>query len=62
MMFMNNSITGIFVFAAIFAFKLELVGYGALGLFVTTVTALILGVKRGLIRAGLFGFPNYALI
>jgi urea transporter len=54
--FQNNPITGLAVLVAIWIYS-PWVGFaGTLGLVVSTVTGLILGMDRGAIRAGLYGF------
>jgi urea transporter len=55
-MFQNNPLTGLLFLIGIF-YNSALLGLAALiGLLVSTVTAMVLGVDRNLIRAGLFGF------
>ena len=54
--FMNNPVTGLLILVAMFIGEPWLGFAGALGLAVSTATALFLGMDRGAIRAGLFGF------
>ncbi len=54
--FMNNPVTGLAILVAMFIGEAWLGFAGALGLAVSTATALFLGMDRGAIRAGLFGF------
>ncbi len=55
-MFQNNPLTGLLFLIGIF-YNSALFGLAALiGLLISTVTAMVLGVDRNLIRAGLFGF------
>jgi urea transporter len=54
--FMNNPITGLAILVALFVAEAWLGFAGVLGLVVSTLTALFLGMDRGAIRAGLFGF------
>jgi urea transporter len=54
--FQNNPITGLAILVAIWIYS-PWVGFaGTLGLLVSTITGLILGMDRGAIRAGLYGF------
>jgi urea transporter len=54
--FMNNPITGLAILVAMFVGEAWLGFAGALGLVVSTLTAIALGMDRAAIRAGLFGF------
>ncbi len=54
--FMNNPITGLAILAAMFVAEVWLGFAGAVGLVVSTLTALLIGMDRAAIRAGLFGF------
>jgi len=54
--FMNNPITGLAILVAMFVAEPWLGFAGALGLVVSTATAVVIGMDRGAIRAGLFGF------
>jgi len=54
--FMNNPVTGLAILVAMFVGEAWLGFAGALGLVVSTLTAIALGMDRGAIRAGLFGF------
>src|ERR1700754_3623584 len=54
--FMNNPITGLAILVAMFVGEAWLGFAGAVGVVVSTATAAVLGMDRGLIRAGLFGF------
>ena len=54
--FMNNPITGLAILVAMFVGEAWLGFAGALGLVVSTLTAIVIGMDRGAIRAGLFGF------
>ena len=54
--FMNNPVTGLAILVAMFIGEAWLGFAGALGLAVSTATALFIGMDRGAIRAGLFGF------
>ncbi len=54
--FMNNPITGLAILVAMFVAKGWLGFAGALGLVVSTLAAVVIGMDRGAIRAGLFGF------
>lgn len=54
--FMNNPITGLAILVAMYIASAWLGVAGTIGLVVSTVTALILGMDRGAIRAGLYGF------
>ena len=53
---MNNPITGLAILVAMFVGEPWLGFAGALGLVVSTLTAIAIGMDRGAIRAGLFGF------
>ncbi len=54
--FQNNPLTGLAILVAIWIFS-PWVGFaGVLGLLASTVLALMLGMDRGAIRAGLYGF------
>jgi urea transporter len=55
-MFQNNPITGLFFLAGIFYNSYQLGIAGLIGLLASTLTAMLLGADRNLIRAGLFGF------
>jgi urea transporter len=54
--FMNNPITGLAILVAMVVGEPWLGFAGALGLAVSTLTAIAIGMDRGAIRAGLFGF------
>ena len=54
--FMNNPITGLAILVAMFVGEAWLGFAGALGLVVSTLAAIAIGMDRGAIRAGLFGF------
>ena len=54
--FMNNPITGLLILVAMFVGEVWLGFAGALGLVVSTATAMAIGLDRGAIRVGLFGF------
>ena len=54
--FMNNPITGLAILVAMFVGEAWLGFAGALGLVVSTLAAIVIGMDRGAIRAGLFGF------
>ena len=54
--FMNNPVTGLAILVAMFVANDWLGVAGALGLAVSTLTAIAIGMDRGAIRAGLFGF------
>jgi len=54
--FMNNPVTGLAILVAMFVGEAWLGVAGAVGVIVSTATAALLGMDRGLIRAGLFGF------
>lgn len=54
--FMNNPITGLAILVAMFVAEPWLGFAGALGLVVSTASAVVIGMDRGAIRAGLFGF------
>jgi urea transporter len=54
--FMNNPVTGLAILVAMFVAQGWLGFAGALGLVASTATAALIGMDRGAIRAGLFGF------
>jgi urea transporter len=54
--FMNNPVTGLLILVGMCFGEVWLGFAGALGLVVSTATALFIGMDRGAIRAGLFGF------
>jgi urea transporter len=54
--FMNNPVTGLAILVAMFVGEAWLGFAGALGLVASTAAALAIGMDRGAIRAGLFGF------
>src|SRR5215813_3380189 len=54
--FMNNPVTGLAILVAMFVGEAWLGFAGALGVVVSTASALAIGMDRGAIRAGLFGF------
>ena len=54
--FMNNPITGLAILVAMFVGEAWLGFAGALGLVASTLAAVVIGMDRGAIRAGLFGF------
>lgn len=59
--FMNNPVTGAFIIAAMFVAPIRgdriwLGVAGLVGLAVSTLAAIVLGLDRGAIRAGLYGF------
>jgi len=54
--FMNNPVTGLAILVAMFVGEAWLGFAGALGVIVSTASALLIGMDRGAIRAGLFGF------
>jgi urea transporter len=54
--FMNNPVTGLAILVAMFVGEAWLGFAGALGLAVSTLTAIALGLDRAAIRSGLFGF------
>ncbi len=54
--FMNNPVTGLFILVAMFVGEAWLGFAGALGLVTSTLAAVLIGMDRGAIRAGLFGF------
>ncbi len=54
--FMNNPLTGLAILIAMFWHKPWLGFAGCLGLVVSTLAAILIGMDRGAIRAGLFGF------
>ena len=55
-MFQNNPVTGLIFFIAIFYNSLLLGSLAVLGCVVSTLTGMLLGVPRGAIRGGLYGF------
>lgn len=54
--FMNNPITGLAILVAMFVAEPWLGFAGALGLVVSTLAAIVIGMDRGAIRIGLYGF------
>src|SRR5687768_15418425 len=54
--FMNNPVTGLAILVAMFVAEAWLGFAGVLGLAVSTLTAILIGMDRGAIRAGLYGF------
>jgi urea transporter len=54
--FMNNPLTGLAILVAMFVHEAWLGFAGVLGLVVSTLAAIVIGMDRGAIRAGLFGF------
>src|SRR3954470_6673273 len=54
--FMNNPITGLAILVAMVVGEPWLGFAGALGLVVSNLAAILIGMDRGAIRAGLFGF------
>jgi urea transporter len=54
--FMNNPVTGLAILAAMFVAEGWLGFAGVLGVVVSTLAAMAIGMDRGAIRAGLFGF------
>lgn len=54
--FMNNPLTGLAILVAMFVGEVWLGFAGVLGLVVSTLTAILIGMDRGAIRVGLFGF------
>ncbi|MGH2968903.1 MAG: urea transporter [Solirubrobacteraceae bacterium] len=54
--FMNNPLTGLAILVAMFVAEAWLGFAGALGVVVSTLSAILIGMDRGAIRAGLFGF------
>ena len=54
--FMNNPVTGLAILVAMFVGEAWLGFAGALGVVVSTLAAIVIGMDRGAIRAGLFGF------
>src|SRR3954452_21534331 len=54
--FMNNPITGLAILVAMVVGEPWRGFAGALGLVVSTLAAIVIGMDRGAIRAGLFGF------
>jgi urea transporter len=55
-MFQNNPLTGLLFLIGIFINSALLGVAGLIGLIVSTITALLLGADRSLVRAGLFGY------
>jgi len=55
-MFQNNPLTGLLFFIGIFINSPLLGLAGLIGLLTSTVAAMVLGVDRSLVRAGLFGY------
>lgn len=54
--FMNNPVTGLAILVAMFVGEAWLGFAGALGVVTSTLAALLIGMDRGAIRAGLYGF------
>jgi urea transporter len=54
--FMNNPVTGLAILVGMFVAEAWLGFAGVLGLAVSTLTAILIGMDRGAIRAGLYGF------
>ena len=54
--FMNNPVTGLAILVAMFVAEPWLGFAGALGLVVSTLSAIVIGMDRSAIRIGLFGF------
>ena len=54
--FMNNPVTGLAILVAMFVAEPWLGFAGVLGVVVSTLAAIVIGMDRGAIRAGLFGF------
>jgi urea transporter len=54
--FMNNPVTGLAILVAMFVGEAWLGFAGALGVVVSTLAAIAIGMDRGAIRAGLYGF------
>jgi urea transporter len=54
--FMNNPVTGLAILIAMFVAEGWLGFAGALGVVASTLTAVLVGIDRGAIRIGLFGF------
>ena len=54
--FMNNPITGLLILVGLFVASAWLGVAAVIGLVSSTLVAILLGIDRGLIRAGLFGF------
>jgi urea transporter len=54
--FMNNPVTGLAILVAMFVGEAWLGFAGVVGLVVSTLSAVVIGMDRGAIRAGLFGF------
>src|SRR6476620_1291980 len=55
-MFQNNPLTGLLILVGIFVNSALLGLAGVIGLIISTLTALLLGADRTIIRAGLFGY------
>src|SRR5258708_19642894 len=55
-MFQNNPITGLLFLIGIFYNSYQFGIAAVIGLLASTITAMLLGADRNLIRAGLFGF------
>ncbi len=53
---MNNPITGLLILVGMFIAEAWLGAAAVIGLVSSTLVGILLGVDRGLIRAGLFGF------
>jgi urea transporter len=54
--FMNNPVTGLAILVAMFVGEAWLGFAGAVGVATSTLAAILIGMDRGAIRAGLFGF------
>ncbi len=54
--FMNNPVTGLAILVAMFVAEPWLGFAGVVGLIVSTLSAVLIGMDRGAIRAGLYGF------
>src|SRR4051812_31499523 len=54
--FMNNPVTGLAILVAMFVAEPWLGFAGVLGVAVSTLAAIVIGMDNGAIRAGLFGF------
>src|SRR3954470_23883800 len=54
--FMNNPITGLAIIVAMFIGESWLGFAGLLGVVTSTLAAIVIGMDRGAIRAGLYGF------
>jgi urea transporter len=54
--FMNNPVTGLAIIVGMFVAEAWLGFAGVLGLVVSTLAAILIGMDRGAIRAGLYGF------